>query len=113
MKGASARNARFAEGVSAIGNTASIGGLVGLPRVAAIDTADEGIRVNAVCPGYVETPMTVESLARRGDQILARVPAARHGRPEEIANAVVIPCSDRAAFVTGAAWTVDGGCTAT
>jgi NAD(P)-dependent dehydrogenase (short-subunit alcohol dehydrogenase family) len=112
----------------AIVNTASIGGLVGLPfssayavakhgvvgmtKVAAVDHAAENIRVNAVCPGYIETPMTEDTMRRRGERIMARVPMARMGRPEEIAEAVVWMCSERAGFVTGAAWAVDGGYTA-
>ena len=115
-------------GGGAIVNTASIAGLGGLPtasayvaakhgvvgltRTAAVDHAEEEIRVNAVCPGYIETPMTEDTMHRRGDRIMARVPMARMGRPEEIAEAVVWLCSDRASFVTGAAWTVDGGYTA-
>jgi NAD(P)-dependent dehydrogenase (short-subunit alcohol dehydrogenase family) len=115
-------------GGGAIVNTASIAGLVGLPtssgyvaskhgvvgltRTAAADHAEEGIRVNAVCPGYIDTPMTEDAMQRRGDRVMARVPMARLGRPEEIAEAVVWLCSDRASFVTGAAWTVDGGYTA-
>lgn len=114
-----------AQGGGAIVNTASVAGLVGLPsssayvaskhgvvgltRTAAADHAEENIRVNAVCPGYVETPMTEDAMRRKGERILARVPMARMGRPEEIAEAVVWLCSDRASFVTGAAWTVDGG----
>lgn len=116
------------QGGGAIVNTASIGGLVGLPfssaytaskhgvvgltRVAAADYAADNIRINAVCPGYAETPMTEETLSRRGDRILGRVPMQRPGRPEEVAEAVVWMCSDRASFVTGAAWAVDGGYTA-
>jgi NAD(P)-dependent dehydrogenase (short-subunit alcohol dehydrogenase family) len=116
------------QGGGAIVNTASILGLVGsggaaayvaskhavvgLTKAAAVDHAPENIRVNAVCPGYIETPMTEETVRRRGEQLMARVPMARMGRPEEIAEAVVWMCSDRAGFVTGACWQVDGGYTA-
>lgn len=114
-------------GGGAIVNTASVAGLVGLPgsnayvvakhgvvgltRAAAIDHAAAGIRVNAVCPGYIETPMITEAMARRGEQILGTVPLRRLGQAEEIAQAVVFLCSDRAAFMTGAAMPVDGGYT--
>jgi NAD(P)-dependent dehydrogenase (short-subunit alcohol dehydrogenase family) len=77
-----------------------------------VDHAEENIRVNAVCPGYIETPMTEDTMRRRGESIMARVPMARMGRPEEIAEAVVWMCSERAGFVTGVAWAVDGGYTA-
>ena len=116
------------QGGGAIVNTASILGLigsggsaayvaskhavVGLTKAAAIDHAAENIRVNAVCPGYIETPMTEDTMRRRGDAVLARVPLARMGTPEEIAEAVVWMCSDRAGFVTGSCWQVDGGYTA-
>lgn len=114
-------------GGGAIVNTASVAGLVGLPgsnayvvakhgvvgltRAAAIDHAAAGIRVNAVCPGYIDTPMITEAMARRGEQILGTVPLRRLGQAEEIAQAVVFLCSDRAAFMTGAAMPVDGGYT--
>jgi NAD(P)-dependent dehydrogenase (short-subunit alcohol dehydrogenase family) len=94
---------------SASAYTAGKHGVVGLTRTAAVDHAEENIRVNAVCPGYVETPMTEETMRQHGERIMARVPMARMGKPEEIAEAVVWLCSDRASFVTGAAWTVDGG----
>ncbi|WP_165982273.1 SDR family NAD(P)-dependent oxidoreductase [Dankookia rubra] len=116
------------QGGGAVVNTASILGLigsggaaayvaskhavVGLTKAAAIDHAPENIRVNAVCPGYIETPMTEETVRRRGEALMARVPMARMGRPEEIAEAVVWMCSDRAGFVTGSCWQVDGGYTA-
>ena len=99
-------------GGTSSGYVAGKHGVVGLTRTAAVDHADENIRVNAVCPGYIATPMTEDAMARRGEQIMARVPMGRMGTPEEIAEAVVWLCSDRASFVTGAAWTVDGGYTA-
>ena len=116
------------QGGGAIVNTASILGLigsggsaayvaskhavVGLTKAAAIDHAPENIRVNAVCPGYIETPMTEDTVRKRGEALMARVPMARMGKPEEIAEAVVWMCSDRAGFVTGSCWQVDGGYTA-
>jgi len=87
-------------------------GVVGLTKTAAADHAEDNIRVNAVCPGYIETPMTEETMRRRGERILARVPMARMGKAEEIAEAVVWLCSPKASFVTGVSWAVDGGYTA-
>ena len=87
-------------------------GVVGLTKVAAVDHAEDNIRVNAVCPGYIETPMTEETMRRRGGRILARVPMARMGTAGEIAEAVVWLCSPKASFVTGVSWAVDGGYTA-
>jgi len=117
------------QGGGAIVNTASIAGLVGLPtssayvaskhgvvgltKTASLEYAAENIRVNAVCPGYIETNMTKETMARRGEAIMAQVPFKRMGRPEEIAETVVWLCSERASFVTGAAYNVDGGYMAT
>ena len=87
-------------------------GVVGLTKTAAADHAEDNIRVNAVCPGYIETPMTDETMRRRGGRILARVPMARMGKAREIAEAVVWLCSPKASFVTGVSWAVDGGYTA-
>ena len=86
--------------------------LVGLSKLAAKDHAEDRIRVNAVCPGYIETPMTAETLAERGDGIRRRTPLGREGQPEEIAELVVFLCSDRASYITGAAYAADGGYTA-
>ncbi len=90
-------------------------GIVGLTKAAALDYAKAGIRVNAVCPGIIETPMmdrfsggTPEGRAR----VVAQEPVGRMGRPEEIAAAVVWLCSDAAAFVVGHAMVIDGGQTA-
>ncbi|MCA3377429.1 MAG: glucose 1-dehydrogenase [Roseomonas sp.] len=87
-------------------------GVVGLTKTAAADHAEDNIRVNAVCPGYIETAMTEETMRRRGERILARVPMARMGQANEIAEAVVWLCSPKASFVTGVSWAVDGGYTA-
>ncbi|WP_431301606.1 SDR family NAD(P)-dependent oxidoreductase [Sediminicoccus sp. BL-A-41-H5] len=87
-------------------------GVIGLTRAAALDHAKDGIRVNAICPGYVETPLAHRGIERRRDAILARVPLGRIGTVEEIAAMVVFLCSDRASFVTGEAIAVDGGHTA-
>ncbi len=96
--------------------TASKHGVVGLTRTAAIDHADEGIRVNAVCPGPIATPMLAQARAARGksadDFYLSHIPMGRLGRPEEVANAVLWLASDEAAYVTGQALAVDGGWTA-
>jgi NAD(P)-dependent dehydrogenase (short-subunit alcohol dehydrogenase family) len=106
-------------------NTASVAGLLGLPtscayvaakhgvigltKTAAIEYAGDNIRVNAVCPGYIKTRMTEDAMRRRGDAIMARTPFHRMGEPEEIAEMVVWLCSDRASYVSGAAYNVDGG----
>jgi NAD(P)-dependent dehydrogenase (short-subunit alcohol dehydrogenase family) len=112
-------------GGGAIVNTASIAGLiglatsghyvatkhgvVGLTKTAAIEYALDGIRVNCVNPGYIKTPMTKETMDERYDEIMAKVPVKRLGVPEEIAEAVVWMCSDKASFMTGASHVVDGG----
>jgi NAD(P)-dependent dehydrogenase (short-subunit alcohol dehydrogenase family) len=114
-----------AQGGGAIVNTASIAGLAGLPtssayvaakhgvvgltKTAAIEYAEAGIRVNAVCPGYIKTPMTAPMAPERSAAILAQTPARRMGDPEEIAEMVVWLASDRAGYVSGAAYNVDGG----
>jgi len=84
-------------------------GVLGLTKTAALEYADDGIRVNAVCPGYIKTRMTEDAMRRRGEAILAQVPFHRMGTPEEIAEMVVWLCSDRASYVSGACYNVDGG----
>jgi NAD(P)-dependent dehydrogenase (short-subunit alcohol dehydrogenase family) len=117
------------QGGGAIVNTASIAGLIGLPtssayvaskhavigltRTAALEYAADKIRVNAVCPGFIETDMTRDTMARRGAELMALVPFHRMGTADEIAEMVCWLSSDRASYVTGAAYTVDGGYTAT
>jgi NAD(P)-dependent dehydrogenase (short-subunit alcohol dehydrogenase family) len=91
---------------------ASKHGVVGLTKTAALEYATSGIRVNAVCPGYIHTPLIEEALTSNPAleaQIITRHLVGRMGRPEEIAEAVVWLCSDAASFVTGHTLTVDGG----
>jgi NAD(P)-dependent dehydrogenase (short-subunit alcohol dehydrogenase family) len=112
-------------GGGAIVNTSSIAGLIGLPtsshyvaakhgvvgltKTAAMEYAQDGIRVNCVNPGYIKTPMTDDIMKTRYDELMAKVPMHRLGSAEEIAEAVVWMCSDRASFMTGASHLVDGG----
>ena len=117
------------QGGGAIVNTASIMGLVGswsrsgaynaskhgvigLTKSAALEYAKSGIRVNAVCPGYIRTPLIAQALSVNPEmeaEIVSRHPVGRMGESGEIAEAVVWMCSDAASFVTGHAMTVDGG----
>lgn len=92
--------------------TAAKHGVIGLTRAAALDYAAQNIRINAICPGYIDTPMmgrftggTAEGRAK----VISEEPAGRMGTPEEIAAAVVWLCSDMAKFVIGSAMVIDGG----
>jgi NAD(P)-dependent dehydrogenase (short-subunit alcohol dehydrogenase family) len=119
------------QGSGAIVNCSSLGGLVGgaergiyhaakhgvlgLTKSAALEYASKGIRINAVCPGLIETPMA-EQMRASGqaaalEAMLMGVPIGRLGRPEEIADAVLWLCSDAASFVIGHSLAVDGGVT--
>ncbi len=89
--------------------TAAKHGVVGLTKTAGIEYARRGIRVNSVCPGFIDTDMIRTSMEKRGDEILSLVPAKRTGTAEEIAEMVCWLCSDRASFTTGANFNVDGG----
>lgn len=122
--------AMLANGGGAIVNTASVNGLVGNPsqpgyvaskhgvvgltRSAALRYAKEGIRVNAVCPGVVDTPMVADiaKVPQYRAAIEAMTPMGRMAQPEEIAGAVLWLCSDQASFVTGHPLVIDGGATA-
>jgi NAD(P)-dependent dehydrogenase (short-subunit alcohol dehydrogenase family) len=119
-----------AQGSGAIVNCSSLGGLVGgarrgvyhaskhgvlgLTKSAALEYATRGIRVNAVCPGMIQTPMADEMIAEgQGPELNAMlntyVPMGRMGRPEEIADAVLWLCSSASSYVTGQSISVDGG----
>jgi len=91
---------------------ASKHGVVGLTKTAALEYAKSGIRVNAVCPGVINTPMVARITSQRpgrAERMAAAEPVGRMGKPEEIAEAVVWLCSDAASFVTGLPMSVDGG----
>ena len=113
------------QGSGAIVNCSSLGGLVGLPgraayhatkhgvigltKSAALDVAAAGIRVNAICPGCIETPMGDGIDPAAMTDFLKQQPIGRMGRPEEVAAAVLWLCSDAASMVLGVALPVDGG----
>jgi len=119
------------QGSGAVVNCSSIGGLIGLPgravyhaakhgvigltKSAALEYAAKGIRINAVCPGTIDTPMVSQMLVKEPEamkEILRDQPIGRLGRPEEIASAVLWLCSPGASFIIGHALAVDGGFTA-
>jgi NAD(P)-dependent dehydrogenase (short-subunit alcohol dehydrogenase family) len=117
------------QGSGAIVNTASVAGLAGFPALslyvaskhavvgltksAALECAQSGIRINAVCPGPVDTPMMERIANNEGrpgrKDFEAFVPMRRYANPNEIANTVVWLCSDQASYVTGVSMPVDGG----
>lgn len=118
------------QGQGAIVNTSSAGGVVGFPgqaayiackhavlgltKTAAIDYAGQGIRINAVCPGVIQTAMVDELILRNPalEQMFTKdIPAGRLGKPEEIADAVLWLCSPQASYMNGQGLIVDGGIT--
>jgi NAD(P)-dependent dehydrogenase (short-subunit alcohol dehydrogenase family) len=118
------------QGSGAIVNNSSLGGIVGLPgraayhagkhgvlgltKSAALEYASRGIRINAVCPGIIDTPMVADMLVSQAEamnELMKEVPIRRLGRAEEIASAVLWLCSPGASFVIGHALIVDGGYT--
>jgi 2-keto-3-deoxy-L-fuconate dehydrogenase len=121
----------ISRGAGSIVNVASVGGLVGLrnraaycaskgaviamTRALAVDHVADGVRVNAVCPGTVDSPWVrrlVEEVGESLDALRARQLMGRLGRPDEIAEAVLYLASEDAAFVTGTAFVIDGGLSA-
>lgn len=113
-----------AAGKGSIVNTASLAGLtgfitqsgyaaskhavIGMTKTAALEYAPK-VRVNVLCPGYVDTGMIEDAMSRRGPQILAKIPFGRLGSADEMAEMVCWLLSDRASYATGASFVVDGG----
>jgi NAD(P)-dependent dehydrogenase (short-subunit alcohol dehydrogenase family) len=97
--------------VGAAAYSASKHGVIGLTQTAALENAKSGIRINAVCPGFTETPMADRIFRVPGVQkyVVSCHPIGRLGRPTEIAEAVVWMCSERASFMTGQSLVLDGG----
>lgn len=92
--------------------TASKHGVIGLTKTAALEYAKSNIRVNAICPGVIQTPMIdrfTHGEAQIQKQLVAGEPVGRAGQPEEIAQAAMWLCSDQSSFVTGDSLVVDGG----
>ena len=90
------------------GYAASKHGVVGLTKTAAIEYAPK-VRVNCLCPGWINTDMTAETIARGGPRLLTRVPFGGVGTPEDVGELACWLLSDRARYVAGGAFTVDGG----
>lgn len=92
---------------------ASKGALLQLTRALAVEAASSGIRVNAVAPGFIETPFTAEALGKEEVRtwLLERTPMGRIGKPEDVANGVAFLASDEASWITGTTLFVDGGWT--
>jgi NAD(P)-dependent dehydrogenase (short-subunit alcohol dehydrogenase family) len=100
---------------SQISYTASKGGVLAMSRELGVEFAKQGVRVNAICPGPIDTPLLQELFAKdpeRAARRLVHVPMGRFGRAEEIANAVLFLASDESSFVTAHTMLVDGGLTA-
>ncbi|MEH2334929.1 SDR family oxidoreductase [Nostoc sp.] len=92
--------------------TAEKHGVIGLTKAAALDYASQNIRINAVCPGYIDTSMMARFTGGTPEgrqKVVSEEPIGRMGQPEEIANAVIWLCSDASSFVVGHALVVDGG----
>lgn len=119
------------QGGGAIVNNSSIGGLIGIPgraiyhaskhgvigltKSAGLEYAARGIRINAVCPGAIDTPMVADMIVNEGitkEDMLKDQPTGKPGKPEEVASVVLWLCSPGAGFVIGHALSVDGGYTA-
>jgi len=113
-----ARSGRIVSIASIVGLTGNAGqvnysaskaGIIGITKSCAKEFASRGITVNAIAPGYVETPMTAVLTDKQKEAMMEMIPLRRYGQPEDIANAVNFLCSDDASYMTGQVLSVDGG----
>jgi NAD(P)-dependent dehydrogenase (short-subunit alcohol dehydrogenase family) len=93
--------------------TSSKHGVIGLTKVAALENAKTGIRVNAICPGTTDTPMVkkaIQDFPEHMKKVIEGIPLGRIATPQEVASAVLFLASDYAGFITGEIMNIDGGC---
>jgi 3-oxoacyl-[acyl-carrier protein] reductase len=115
MKQRSGRIINMASVVGVMGNpgqanyVASKAGLIGLTKTAARELAPRGITVNAVAPGFIDTPMTADLPGKVKEAMLAQIPLGRFGQPEDVAEVVAFLASDKAAYISGQVIHVNGG----
>jgi len=88
---------------------ASKHGVIGATKAAALEFAAKGIRINAICPAVIRTEMADQLLSKAEAPILAAHPIGRFGVPEEVSGVVTFLCSNKASFMTGHAYAIDGG----
>ena len=89
--------------------SAAKAGMIGFTKALALESANKGVTVNAICPGYIATDMTSAMKEDVLQSIIKSIPAGRMGKPEEVADMVVYLASDKAAFINGASMTMNGG----
>ncbi|MFO0004584.1 MAG: SDR family oxidoreductase, partial [bacterium] len=89
--------------------SAAKAGMLGFTKALALEGARKGVTVNAICPGYIATEMTGKMDEKVLNKIIAEIPVGRMGKPEEIADLVAYLVSEKAGFITGATYSINGG----
>ena len=96
-------------GIAAASYNASKAGLLGMTRALAMEVASQGVTVNAICPGRIDTPMAAGATAEANANLLARTPVGFFGQPQDVAELVSFLASEKSRFITGAAIDINGG----